>query len=452
MDLANKNVLKNIDTRTQGLYYANKYVANNTVERIAMDKKLKLGHGNWVVGDQFWDREREIERFIELIEEGAYILLVAPRRIGKTSLMRETARRINGRYICLQVDLQKFQSPADALVELSVATRPYQNIWVKTLDIFRNVMCMVTGTIESLKIDELTLTLRSGLTSGDWSAKGDRLLSALADSEKPVVIFFDEIAILVNRMLKGNDYKITPERIREVDGFMSWLRENSGWHKGKLRIVLTGSIGIEPVLRQAGLSATLNTFSPFDLRPWDSETAKGCLRALANQYDIKFETGVLERIVELLGCCIPHHVETFFDAIYTNCKLRGRQEVTKDLVQEVYQTRMLGASGHAELSHLEERLKLVLGPETYPLALELLTEAAVVGRLTMDAAIYLSEQYTFENLASKDALREVFGIFEHDGYLQKAGAEFSFVSHLLRDWWKARFEFYYTPVSQRRVQ
>jgi hypothetical protein len=434
------------------VYYANKYVANNTVERTAMDKKLKLGHGNWVVGDQFWDREQEIERFTELIEEGAHILLVAPRRIGKTSLMREAARRINGRYICLQVDLQKSQSPADALVELSAATRPYKKIWERTLEIFRNVMCLVTGAIESLKIDDLTLTFRSGLTSGDWSAKGDRLLSALADSDTPVVVFFDEIAILVNRMLKGSDYTITPERIGEVDSFMSWLRENSIRHKGKLRIVLTGSIGIEHVLRQAGLSATLNTFSPFDLPPWDSKTAIGCLQALANQYDIKFEAGVPERIVELLGCCIPHHVETFFDAIYTNCKLRGHQEVTNDLVQEVYRTRMLGVSGHAELSHLEERLKMVLGPETYPLALELLTEAAVVGRLTMDAAIYLSEQYTFENLASKDALREIFGIFEHDGYLRKTGAEFRFVSHLLRDWWKARFEFYYTLVSERRGQ
>ena len=434
------------------MYYANKYVANNIVERTAMDKKLKRGHGNWVVGDQFWDREREIERFTELIEEGAHILLVAPRRIGKTSLMREAARRINGRYICLQVDLQKSQSPADALVELSVTTRPYKKIWERTFDIFRNVVCQVMGTIESLKIDDLTLTLRNGLTSGDWSAKGDRLLSILADSDKPVVIFFDEIAILVNRMLKGSDYKITPERIREVDGFMSWLRENSIRHKGKLRIVLTGSIGIGPVLHQAGLSATLNTFSPFDLPPWDSETATGCLRALANQYGMRFQEGADERIVELLGSCIPHHVETFFNAVYMNCKLSRSEVVTRDLVQEVYHTRMLGASGHAELSHLEERLKMVLGPEAYPLALELLTEAAVVGRLTIDAAVYLSEQYTFENLTSKDDLKQIFGIFEHDGYLQKVGTEFIFVSHLLRDWWKARFELYYKPVSQRRDQ
>lgn len=415
-----------------------------------MAKKLKLGHGNWVVGEQFWDREREIDRFTGLLDEGAHILLVAPRRIGKTSLMREVARRINARYICLQVDLQKSQLAADAVVELSVATRPYRKLWEKTSDIFRNIWCLVTDTIESLKIDELTLTLRSGLTSGDWMAKGDRLLDNLADSDRPVVILFDEIAILVNRMLKGSDYKITPERIKEVDAFMSWLRENSIRHKGKLRIVLTGSIGIEPILRQAGLSATLNTFSPFDLPPWDAETAVGCLEALANQYEITFLEGVRERMVANLGCCIPHHVQIFFDAIYTECKFQNRKEVTADLVDEVYQRRMLGVRGHAELSHLEERLKMVLGAELYPMALELLTETAVEGQLSADTATYICRQYSLENQTAEDALRQILGIFEHDGYLQQMGTEYRFVSSLVRDWWKARFSFAYTPVAGKR--
>jgi hypothetical protein len=417
-----------------------------------MEKKLKSGHGNWVDGDRFWDREREIERFTELLDEGAHILLVAPRRMGKTSLTRETARRLGSRYICLQVDLQKSSSAADAIVELSVSTRPYKGLWGKTTQIFRNVLCSVTNRIESLQIEDLTLTLRSGLTSGDWKAKGDSLLATLAGSEQPIAIFFDEIAILINRMLKGADYEITPQRIQDVDAFMSWLRENSIRHKGKIRIVLTGSIGIEPILRQAGLSATLNTFSSFELPPWDPGTAVGCLQALGNQYGIRFQAGVSEKIVEKLGCCIPHHVQTFFDAIYTNCKLVKQQEVTAEFVDEVYRTGMLGVRGHAELSHLEERLKVILGIETYPLALELLTETAVVGKLTMGTATYLSRQYALGKQTADEVLREIIGIFEHDGYLQKAGTEFRFVSHLLRDWWKARFEFFYLPVSQRRIQ
>ena len=82
---------------------------------------LKRATGNWVVGDHFWNREVELSLFMERMEEGAHLLLTAPRRIGKTSLLKEVARRLEGRFICLYVDLQKSESPSDAVVELSLA-------------------------------------------------------------------------------------------------------------------------------------------------------------------------------------------------------------------------------------------------------------------------------------------------------------------------------------------
>ena len=90
---------------------------------------LKRATGNWVVGDQFWDREAEVALFIERLNEGAHLLLTAPRRIGKTSLMKEVARRSQGRFISLYVDLQKAESPSDAVVELSLAAREYEPAW-----------------------------------------------------------------------------------------------------------------------------------------------------------------------------------------------------------------------------------------------------------------------------------------------------------------------------------
>lgn len=49
-------------------------------------EKLKRAVGNYVTGEKFWDREEDIRLFIELLNEGAHILMAAPRRIGKTSL------------------------------------------------------------------------------------------------------------------------------------------------------------------------------------------------------------------------------------------------------------------------------------------------------------------------------------------------------------------------------
>ncbi len=154
---------------------------------------MKRALGNWVVGEDFWDREAELALLIEYLEEGGNVLLTAPRRIGKTSLMREAARRLDKKYICMHVDLQKAHSPADAIVELSLATRPYLSLWAKTTNLFGSVLEKLGDKVESLRLDQLTVTLRSGITTADWQAKGDRLFQALAESEQAVIIFLDEV-------------------------------------------------------------------------------------------------------------------------------------------------------------------------------------------------------------------------------------------------------------------
>lgn len=312
------------------------------------------------------------------------------------------------------------------------------------MEIFRNVL----SSIETVQVDDLTIKIRDGLT-GDWQAKGERLLQELAAADKPIVMFFDELPILVNRLLKGGDHQITSERSQQTDIFISWLRAQTIRHRGKIRFVIAGSIGLEPILRQARLSATINTFTPFELSPWDRATSIGCLRALANQYALTYDEGVPERVYDRLGCGIPHHVQLFFDHIYRDSKRRGDSRCSLQDVERVYQDRILSTRGHAELSHYEERLKLMVGDALLPLALDLLTEAAVTGSLTEPAARLICDDHLPEKHDRNASLRELLEIFEHDGYLQRAGEVHTFISRLLADWWKARFSYGYRPVSKR---
>ena len=403
-----------------------------------MQKKLIQAYGNWVEGDRFWDRKNDIELLINKLDEGAHILLVAQRRMGKTSLMKEIKRQLDNRYICVFIDLQKASSAEEAIVEISLALQPYKSLWNKTVDLFSNALNKLAGNIEEVSLGEVGIKLRAGLTSGNWSEKGSSLFSILAGSEKPVLLLIDEVPLLVNRILKGENFKITKESKGKVDEFMSWLRKNSLEHQGKIRIVLSGSIGFEPILKQAGLSATINNFLPFDLKPWDDETAIGCLRALAKTYDVHFKDGAEAVMVKRLGCCIPHHVQMFLSHVYDRCKRRGRMEFYPDEVHDIYDGEMLGIRGHAELTHYEERLKLVIGPENFPLALEMLTETAVTGCLSRESIKIFQKGYAFGERKVQDAIEEILHVLEHDGYIKSKEGHFVFESQLLKDWWSKK--------------
>jgi hypothetical protein len=445
-----------LDNNSVGNYFdGNRRVGNEKIggplNEDQVVRKLKPAHGNWVDGDQFWDREVEVALLEEKLRDHAHVLLVAQRRMGKTSLMHEVKRRLQAERPCLFIDLQKAASAEDVIVELGMATRPFKSLWRKTTDLFKNVLLTVADGVDEIQAGELSVKLRGGLLASNWVERGDRLFDILAASEKPVVIFIDELPIFVNNVLKGPDYVITMERRERTERFMSWLRANALRLRGKLSIVVAGSIGLEPVLRQAQLSATLTSFEPFDLGPWSEASAAACLEALAAGKGIELQEGAARGMARKLEYCVPHHVQMFFTAAFDQCRRAGTVRFETAQIDEIYRTHLLSTRGHAELSHYEERLRIVLGKDLYGQALDLLTEAAVSGGLGQESLHALRRESAVEGRDSVEDQTYLLWVLEHDGYLVRSGESYVFQSPLLRNWWKARHEFVFVPVLRRAV-
>ena len=399
--------------------------------------KLHRGYGNWVSGDQFYDREGELSALKDALREGNHVLIVAQRRMGKTSLMREAARQLESEFLCLHVDLQRSANAANAIFELGLAMRPHVSIWNRITATFSNLLDQIAGRVQSLKKNDVSVALRIGINESNWRTKGDRLLEILSQFERPSIVFLDELPVLINRLLRSNGAQMTAEGKSNAEAFMSWLRSNGIRYQGKVRFVVTGSIGLHPILRQAGITATANNFMTFDLPPWPKKVAAEFLTRMASDYNLILEPGVAEYMSNLIGYCIPHYVRMFFHHVQRNCECECLSSASKEFARRVYVENMLGVHGRAELSHYEERLRL-LGEKTHQFAIALLTETASAGHLSYENAMGICHQICGTE-GAEEQLRELLSILEHDCYIERNGDRLEFVSNLVRDWWFASY-------------
>ena len=414
---------------------------------------IKAG-ANWVDGDRFFDREAELATLAERARDGIHTLLTAPRRMGKTSLVRESLRRLAERdnFDSVFVDLEHASDVPEAIAEMGARSRSARGPWRRIQSRFSDTFAALGNRVDSLAVSELRVQLRAGIAAGNWWHRGDLIFSALAENDRTVLLAIDELPILVNRLLRQDGDTITAKGRQEADEFLSWLRKNGQEHRGRIVIILSGSVGLEPILRRAGMSAQLNIFAPLDLKPWNEKVASACLAALAHSYNLELPVDVRLEMCRRLRHHVPHHIQQFFDHLHEYLRPLNRRLATLEDVGHVYDNEMLSVRGQVHLEHYESRLRLVLGTEEYRTALTLLTDAAVGNGLLSDESIdryHRSMEIAGPTDGEPASIDSILYLLEHDGYLERRPNGYRFLSGLLEDWWHARHARHFVPIRDR---
>ena len=94
-----------------------------------MTNQLRKAGANWVDGDRFFDRADELAALTDRVGDGTHTLLTAQRRMGKTSLVRELLRRLDGdgAVTTVFVDLEGANDAADAVAEIAIQAKPVRS-------------------------------------------------------------------------------------------------------------------------------------------------------------------------------------------------------------------------------------------------------------------------------------------------------------------------------------
>lgn len=403
---------------------------------------MRSSTGRWVSGADFFDRDRELQILETCVREHNHVLLTGQRRMGKTSVLQELGRRLKGEgWVFLFTDVEGATCAEDAIADIAQAVHPVRSISSR---LATGMKRWIGDNIEELSASEFRVKVRAGLDAGSWRRHGEQLFRDCAAHDQPVLLVIDELPIFLKRMLRGD------EGARQVEEFLSWLRgllQVLG--NGSPVLIVSGSIGLGPLVKQLGIPDRINHLDPIRLGPWDRDISIKCFERLAESHGLQAEDGVANAVYEALGVGIPHHVQSFFARLRDFAMMQGLERVTVKDVGKVYRTELLGPSGQNDLVHYETRLKEGLENESYSIAMEILAEAAIQGVFTRNARCSLEQLYAALGDDAPWRIADVLEILVHDGYLEDGNDGYRFPSRLLKDWWSARFRNHHTPLEKR---
>ena len=406
---------------------------------------MKSSTGRWVSGGDFFNRERELRILETRVRDRNHVLLTGQRRMGKTSIARELGQRLEAEgWVFLFADVEGATCAEDAIADIARAVHPVRSISSRFASGMKR---WLSDNIEEISAYEFRAKFRADLNAGNWRHQGEQLLRACAEQDKPVLLVIDELPIFLKRVLRGEN------GVQRTDEFLSWLRgvlQALGDNSPVL--IVSGSIGLAPLVKRLGIPDRINHLDPFRLGPWDRDTSIECFQHLAESCGLRVEDGVAEAVYDALGVGIPHHVQSFFARLRDHAIMQGRDQVTVTDVEEVYRMELLGPSGQNDLVHYETRLKEALEDESHTIAMEIIAEAATQDVFTPSARSCLERLYSAVVDDAPGRIADTLEILMHDGYLEAGDDGYRFPSRLLKDWWSARFRDHHRPLESRRSE
>jgi hypothetical protein len=388
--------------------------------------------GNNALGNDFFDRKREIARYWDKLETDN-LLLLAPRRVGKTSIMKTMAGDASQHgFAAVYVDVSDSQS------EL----RFVQKVWSSLLSDCPDVAArdQISGWIKTSWAADLVKTFKKAGGYGfsveidagqaSWQQVGEEVSGLLGRVDARCLIFVDELPVFVLKLL-GDGSRDGVDRVHQ---FLYWIRTIR--QKYPIRWMLAGSVGLDTVAARINVADAINDLHIEKLDGFPHEIADEFLQALAASYGMTLGPDVRNRVLERVGSDrpIPYYLQLIFDQL----RQIGGEPVMGDVETAV--ENLLRPAHKNYFDYWRQRLFEELGRADAEAAILLLNRCCyepggeLRGTLSLSLAGAVADPDQREN-----KLRFLLDVLQNDGYLIESERDrWSFYSPLLRAFWMKR--------------
>lgn len=391
---------------------------------------MNITIGNVVRGENFFDREKLIEKIWSTLETDN-VLLAAPRRVGKTSIMHYLIDHPASGFKVIFLDGQNFNSPEDLVTDLIVKAG---ELLGDAKSIARRILSGLRENIEEIAIWKLRVHLRKDV-SGRWREEGEEAIrAALTESEK-VLLILDELPILLHKLVKRDDSEGRKEAIDLLD-WLRYLRIQPDMNQ-KLRQIAGGSIGLPRVASYIGASHAINDLRQVEVGPFDRAKARILATELLASRGVTLNTHALDAFLDEIGTFLPIFIQIMASTVATEVRERNIH-ATPDLIRECYEHHALGSEYQICFEDYYERLDRYYSPPEARAAKRILRELALseepISKSTL-LANYQDELGPDCNLSDFDLL---LSWMRDDFYVEETAesGKIAFKNKWLMDWWR----------------
>jgi AAA+ ATPase superfamily predicted ATPase len=378
--------------------------------------------GSVATGEYFFPRTEITEEIWVELEKGNFILIAAPRRVGKTSVMRSIEEEPRSGYHLVFKNVQGVNSEAEFYKEIYILLRSQ----LSQIDRIKKGIEMFFSSKSLKGYNPTNGAISLEEKEIDFAKEVEELIKYMVHEPDVVVLLIDELPEVLHRMnLNGK----TTEAAGILNSLRAWRQNGSK----NMRLVLAGSIGIHYVVRSIeGRTKSINDLKKVQCHALSKEEVVEYISWATENASVKFSNESSKYLLEKLGAFItPFHLNLMLDEIDRLKKKSNELEVVN---QDIDQALKIVADNNDHFSDWRDRLREYMPKEHFAFINEVLTHIAHI------SSIDIAE---IHNKAVKhdlsDDFVELIVNLQDDGYIveiNETQKRYAFTSPFLMAFWK----------------
>lgn len=375
--------------------------------------------GSTAEGNKYFRRTEIEEKLWREISKGNNILFSAPRRVGKSSIMKYMAKNPNCGYSCIYENISSDASIKDFYRRILVLVLRKIKGSKKSFEKLKNWI----GTIGIEEIKASGVKFKS--KDIDYKKRLLELLPKLKHAEINIVLFLDEFPDVIKNISNNQGAKAAKDILQTLRS----LRHNDDF-KGHFTLVLAGSIGLDHIVKNIDRIAVINDLKEQNLPALNPTEAKEFIAYLVKDASMEVNDDCRDYILHCLQQLIPYYIQLIIEECDDLLYAEKRRELTQGDIDKAW---LNVIKVHKHFSDWDDRLKSYF-PGDYAFFVKFLKICAHNNSVSIQEVYDIAVKFDL----AIEYKAKIDDVLIKDGYLNQDGNKFKFVSPLLQEWWKNR--------------